>query len=266
MILDPVSQTARWTAAARARESSRPDRLFDDPWAARLAASGGFVFLDLTSPDGHNPYIAVRTRWLDDALASAHRQVVLVAAGLDTRAWRLDWPPGTVVVELDRDEVFREKARVLGGVAPRCVRREVAVELDGAWEPALLAAGFDPTAPTTWVVEGLLVYLDESSAPALLGRLAALSAAGSVVQFDLPARSFLAHPLSAPVRARLAELGAPWRYGTSDPEGLATGAGWAHPVVIRPGDPGAHHGRWPHPVAPRGLVPMENYFVRAVRG
>src|SRR4051794_27129394 len=105
--MEAVSYTAQWTAAARALETERTDRLFEDPFARRLAGEVGFTLLDRYAGAGTVPFLAVRTKYLDGvAVQTAQRtsgcQVVLVAAGMDARAWRLDWPKGTVLYELDR--------------------------------------------------------------------------------------------------------------------------------------------------------------------
>src|SRR5215831_9736049 len=139
-ITDPISRTARLTAAARARESRRPDRLFDDPLAEALAGSEGFAFMErfesaarpaASVPAGNdNPYIAIRSRFFDDFLTGAvasegaPRQIVLVAAGLDTRAFRLEWPAGTKLYELDRPELLEAKQEILdrARATPRCPR------------------------------------------------------------------------------------------------------------------------------------------------
>jgi hypothetical protein len=110
--------------------------------------------------------------------ASTAPQVVLLGAGLDSRAWRLDWPAGTTVWELDRPEVLDVKAAVVTG-PPACDRRPVAVDLLDDWPAALAAAGHDPAVPTTWVAEGLLVYFDDAGVDRLLRRVTALSPAGS---------------------------------------------------------------------------------------
>src|SRR5215207_4963102 len=128
--MDSVGLTSRWVAAARARESDRLDRLFDDPLAAALAGSEGFAWLDQmerAQPWGQPAlYVVVRTRFFDDFLLHASwctgaRQVVLLAAGMDARAFRLDWPPGTRLYELDRPEVIDAKDEIIAdaGARPR---------------------------------------------------------------------------------------------------------------------------------------------------
>jgi methyltransferase (TIGR00027 family) len=115
---NPVAPTSRWMAAARARESERADRLFCDPLAAALAGPEGFAWLErmefAAQSDGPGLYPVIRTRFFDDFLLDACRrlevrQVVLAAAGLDTRAFRLNWPPGTRLFEMDLPEVLDAK-------------------------------------------------------------------------------------------------------------------------------------------------------------
>ncbi len=151
--MDPVAQTSRWMAAARARESERPDRLFDDPLAATLAGTEGFFWLDRMEPTGGfgGPalYVVVHTRFFDDFLLYACwgagvRQIVLMAAGMDARAFRLDWPAGTRLYELDRPQVLAAKDDVLArvGAQPACERRTVGADLGRpscrrrSWRPA----------------------------------------------------------------------------------------------------------------------------------
>jgi hypothetical protein len=119
------ARTANWIAAARARESARSDRLFHDPWAAELAGPPGVD--QLAGPE--NPFLPVRTRFFDDLLeetATWAAQVVLLGAGFDTRAYRLNLPADATVFELDRAEVFAAKEGVLATAESRCHRRTVA--------------------------------------------------------------------------------------------------------------------------------------------
>jgi len=128
--MDPVALTARWVAAVRARESGRADRPFDDPLAGPLAGAQGFAMLDGAPQQiRDNPYVPIRVRYFDDwalRVTGEHgvRQVVLVAAGLDTRAFRLDWPAGVSLWELDRPELLAEKEAALAEAAarPACER------------------------------------------------------------------------------------------------------------------------------------------------
>ncbi|WP_211240841.1 SAM-dependent methyltransferase [Hamadaea tsunoensis] len=196
-----VSQTAIGVAMVRAYESSRPDRLFDDPYARDFVRAAPREFVERRRADVDHaqgvPSLAVvvgfsaiiRTRYFDDYLLAAARdtdQVVLLAAGLDTRAYRLDWPPGVRLFEVDLPQILAFKARVLGekGATPRCERREVAADLRFDWATALTAAGFDPARPTAWLVEGLLIYLTHEEAAALLTTVGGLSADGSRLAFE----------------------------------------------------------------------------------
>ncbi|HKN98625.1 MAG TPA: SAM-dependent methyltransferase [Pseudonocardiaceae bacterium] len=261
--LDPVALTGRLTAALRARESARDDRLFDDPFAATLA---GDIGRRLLADFGDNDTIAVRTRFFDDALTgTGPRQVVIVAAGMDTRAYRLAFPAGATVFELDRPEVLALKDRLLSG--NRCAVRRVAVGVDLAadWPTPLVAAGFDPAAPTRWLVEGVAQYLAESDVLGLLDHVTALSAAGSELLIDVVGQSLLDSPAMRPMLDRFAGHDAPWRFGTDQPEQLLTGRGW-QPTVTLISTVGNRLGRWPYPEAPRGTPGVgQGYFVRATR-
>jgi methyltransferase (TIGR00027 family) len=193
-----VGATATAVAASRAMASKGPDPLLDDPFAEPLVRAVGldpFVrMLDgesLGTGDGTlnlqamNEQITVRTRFFDDFFISAAEagihQAVILAAGLDTRAYRLKWPAGTVVYEVDQPEVIEFKTTTLAGLnaEPASVRRTVAVDLRDDWPAALKAAGFDPTAPTAWIAEGLLIYLPPEAQDRLFDNITELSAPGS---------------------------------------------------------------------------------------
>jgi len=184
--LSSLGQTALEVAVVRARESERPDRLFDDPYAAAFAAElapGAAAASDSDPAQAALAFqVAIRTRFFDDYLLEACdrgcRQVVLLAAGLDTRAFRLQWPSGTRLFELDLPDVIEAKDAVLaaqGAVAP-CERHALPVDLRDDWPAALRAAGFDPSQPTAWLAEGLLIYLGADEAAALLQAIGGLSA------------------------------------------------------------------------------------------
>lgn len=228
-IFDPVAGTSLVTAAQRARESARDDALFHDPLAAALAGPAGTARLDAF---GDVPAIPVRTRFFDDAIGGAvgdggPRQLVIVAAGMDTRAYRLRLPADVTLYELDRPELLAHKERLLGGVAPTCRRTAVGADLAAAgWEEALADAGFRADLPTCWLVEGLTQYLEESDVLTLLDRISALSAPGSRLLADFVAGAMLAAPETRPVLDLMATWGSPWRYGTDDPTTLLAERGW----------------------------------------
>jgi methyltransferase (TIGR00027 family) len=141
--------TARWTAGAHARESRREERLFNDRWADLLAGREGEEWVEHRSAD-HGLSTIVRTCFFDDFLQRvtgqhAIRQVVLLAAGLDTRAFRLTWPEHTRLFELDQPQVLKDKEQVLtaAGAQPTCKRKTIEVDLTGPWREKLLKAGFN---------------------------------------------------------------------------------------------------------------------------
>ncbi|MEE1783107.1 SAM-dependent methyltransferase [Streptomyces sp. SP17BM10] len=189
--LSPVSRTALSVARVRAYESARPDALFVDPYATAFITAAG------VEPAGSRPdpsalakglvvHGILRTRFYDDRLLAAAadgaEQVVLLAAGLDTRAYRLDWPAGTRVFELDLDPVLAFKQKVLDDVGAEPVGRRTALSadlLDPHWPELLVAAGFDPSRRSVWLAEGLLVYFTAEEAAGLFTAVAALAAPGS---------------------------------------------------------------------------------------
>jgi methyltransferase (TIGR00027 family) len=193
-----VGATATAVAASRAIASQGPDSLLDDPWADRLVRAVGLEALiklvDGRIEDNDDPLlnrramseqIAVRTRFFDDffiqATAAGIGQAVILASGLDTRAYRLPWPAGTAVFEIDQQEVIDFKTRTLDGLGatPAAQRRTVAIDLRDDWPAALVAAGLDVEKPTAWSAEGLLVYLPPEAQDRLFDNIADLSAPGS---------------------------------------------------------------------------------------
>ncbi len=164
-----LGNTAYWTAAVRAQESERADRLFSDPWAKALAGEVGAAWMAGRTPESVAP-IVLRTRYLDDFLLRIAKnenvnQVVMLAAGLDTRAYRLAWPAGMRSFELDQENVLGYKAHVLGmaGAKPAGELHSLGVDLTGDWQAALLRSGFDPAQPAIWMLEGFLFYISNES-------------------------------------------------------------------------------------------------------
>ncbi|MTE22438.1 SAM-dependent methyltransferase [Streptomyces sp. TRM43335] len=225
-------------AALRAKENDRPDRLFEDPYAGRfLAAAGvdpakwsvgpatGTGFLELVADQ-----VAVRTRFLDESLLDAAGgpcgQVVLLASGMDARPYRLDWPIGTRVFELDFADVlgFKRHALVGSGAVPRCEHVEVAADLREDWPQALREAGFQPDVPTAWLVEGILYGLPQEAADLLLERVTELSAPGSELAGDHIEDSDVLRAARGAISPELVEL---WRGGpTGDLDTWLEGHGW----------------------------------------
>jgi methyltransferase (TIGR00027 family) len=194
-----VGTTATMVAAARALASREDDPLVDDPFAASLVRAVGIDFFTrLVDGEIELPHaddgagarfmagvIAVRTRFFDDffidAGAAGIRQAVILASGLDSRAYRLPWPDGTTVYEIDQPQVIEFKTRTLAelGAAPSADRRTVSIDLREDWPAALRHSGFDDTQPTAWSAEGLLVYLPPEAQDRLFDNITALSAPGS---------------------------------------------------------------------------------------
>jgi methyltransferase (TIGR00027 family) len=199
-------------AAARARESERADRLFYDPLAAALAGPEGFAWLErmesAARSDGPGLYPVIRTRFFDDFLMDScsrlgMRQVVLAAAGLDTRAFRLNWPPGTHLFEMDLPEVLDAKEEVIeaAGAEASCERHTVRVDLrEATWPEALLASGYRPERPSVWIIEGLLYYLIRAAVHGLLETVGSLTVAGSLLGLDVMNRGLFFSPAAWPSR------------------------------------------------------------------
>jgi methyltransferase (TIGR00027 family) len=201
-IEEGVGLTALMVAAARAIETGRPDALARDEYAAHFVRAAparahwpvrpqDVPGLDADPLWGRlGRYFALRTRVFDDHLLrraqAGTRQVVLLGAGLDTRAYRLDWPAGSTVYELDRPGVLAFKQRTLDALAarPRARRVTIPTDLRLDWTAALLAAGFDPAAPTAWLAEGLLLYLPPAAERHLVRTVHDHSAPGSALAWE----------------------------------------------------------------------------------
>ncbi|OBB26928.1 SAM-dependent methyltransferase [Mycolicibacterium peregrinum] len=202
-IATSVGSTAVMVAAARAGETGRENPLIRDPYAAILVAGAGTGFWEtlldqdvaakIAEVDDEaakifehmGSYQAVRTHFFDayftEAANAGIRQIVILASGLDSRAYRLEWPAGTTVFEIDQPKVLEYKAETLAahGAQPSAQRREVAIDLRQYWPKALREAGFDDSQPTAWLAEGLLMYLPADAQDRLFELVTELSAPGS---------------------------------------------------------------------------------------
>lgn len=191
-----VGATATLVAAARAVANRAGHPLVTDPFAEPLVRAVGIdAFtrvldgeIDISDQAGAElliDVVAVRTRFFDDFFTEAAqagiRQAVILAAGLDSRSYRLPWPSGMAVFEIDQPAVIDFKSRVLAdlGEAPRADQRAVGVDLRDDWPDALRKSGFDATAPTAWIAEGLLIYLPPDAQERLIADISRLSAPGS---------------------------------------------------------------------------------------
>lgn len=196
-----VGATATGVAVGRALASRAANPLINDPFAEPLVRAVGVDFFTRLATGELNPaevddngewgmqrmrdMMAVRTRFFDDFFVKATnggiRQAVILASGLDARAYRLPWPAGTTVYEIDQPAVIEFKTTTLAelGAAPTADRRSVAIDLRHDWPAALRGAGLDPTQPTAWSAEGLMPFLPPEAQDALLDNVTMLSAAGS---------------------------------------------------------------------------------------
>ncbi len=198
-----VGATATMVATGRAMATKDPRGLINDPFAELLVRAVGVDFftkmmdgeLDLAAIENATPVrmqsmidgMAVRTKYFDDyflnATAAGVRQVVILASGLDSRAYRLPWPAETVVYEIDQPQVIEFKTTTLAdaGAQPTATRRTIEIDLRQDWPAALCAAGFDTSTPTAWLAEGLLIYLPPEAQDRLFDNITALSAPGSTI-------------------------------------------------------------------------------------
>jgi methyltransferase (TIGR00027 family) len=198
-----VGATATMVAAGRAMATKDPRGLINDPFAEPLVRAVGVDFftkmmdgeLDLDAIENASPErvqalidgMAVRTKYFDDyfinATGTGVRQVVILASGLDSRAYRLPWPAGTVVYEIDQPQVIEFKTTTLAdvGAEPTATRRTIPIDLRADWPTALKAAGLDTTAPTAWLAEGLLIYLPPEAQDRLFDNITELSMPGSTI-------------------------------------------------------------------------------------
>ncbi len=259
-----LASTAYWTAAVRALESARPDRLFYD-----LAGEPGRSWIEQRTPESVIPII-LRTRFFDDFLErtthqASVRQVILVGAGLDTRAYRLKWPPGTRLFELDQPGLLSYKDQVLlaAGAHPACQRQAVGADLTQPWQEKLLQHGFDPLQPTLWLLEGFLFYLSNADLESVLEQVTRLAAAGSWAGFDVVNSLVFSSPFTAKWVDMQARAGAPWIGWLDDPRGFLAERGW-RVSLSQAGASEANFGRWNLPVIPTELPGMpHNWYVTA---
>lgn len=265
-----LGQTARWTAAARARESARADALLIDPWAEGLAGEVGMAWMAGRPPDSTLP-IVLRTRYFDDYLqqvaAEGVRQFVLLAAGLDTRAYRLNWPKTTTIYEVDQAAVtaYKEAALAKVGAAPRCDRRIVGADLTEPWRAKLLEAGFAEAQPACFLLEGFLFYLPSAELERILDEVATWAAPGSRIGCDVVNSPMLTSSYTKPWLDMQAAAGAPWLGTLDDPPGFLGARGW-DVRLTQAGQPDANHGRWNLPVLPTTLPGApHNWFVTGVK-
>jgi methyltransferase (TIGR00027 family) len=255
-IADFVSFSAELMAAIRVWESDRPQALFKDPFARQFVSPFALQLVAEREQqqDGLLDLLALRTRFFDDFLLAATaevKQVVILAAGLDARAFRLPLSSGIQLYELDQAQVIAGKQRLLGDAVPCCHRHAIAADLTQPWLPKLLESGYQPTAPSAWMMEGLLMYLTEGEVRELLQTLWQAAAPGSWCAADL----------LNPAALESDDPAAPyWRSGFDVPEEIFTAIGWQIADVIQPQDFGLKFNRPTYPVPPREVPGVPRSF------
>lgn len=281
-IFEGVPATALAVAHARAVETASPFPLFSDPYAEFFLAEARWSPPD--RGDSAEPATSalraiaighvVRTRFLDDfvlsACASGCTQVVLLGAGLDTRAFRLHWPPGTRLFELDVADMLAFKAKVLTdhGAVPACERVMLAADLAGEdWPSSLSAAGLRAGEPTVWIIEGLLTYFTQDHNDRLLTTLHDMSAPGSALALTLRARGDELDRQATLVDpgTRLSSVAGLWKsIAPADPARWLAGLGW-HAEVFTHAGKAREFGR-PIPTGTDGRPLASGYVISARRG
>ena len=288
-----LANTAMWMAAVRGRESDREDRLFNDPWATELAGDVGEKWITDRSPESVLP-IVLRVRYFDDYLLRITtdfgiRQVVFVGAGLDTRAWRLDWVDGVKIFEVDQLPVLQYKNDFMQSrqLSPRCERTCVGENIlntrgepvlqrlprlksalgifrrdniHNTWGKAVLDAGFDSSKPSLWLLEGFLFYLSQESIIRVLDEVSSLAAEGSWLGFDIINSVVLTSPYTKPWLDMQASLGAPWIGTLDEPVKFLAERGWIASMT-QGGHPGVNFGRWVLPVYPVDYPGMPHHWL-----
>jgi methyltransferase (TIGR00027 family) len=263
--MNEIEKTSLWVAGIRAIETERENPLFQDLFARQLV--GEDYLSDLRRNIANEPHmppaIEVRTRWIDDEiiLAAQHgvHQVIILAAGMDARAYRLPWPENTKLYEIDHPDVLENKQAKLTNLSPRCTRYPLSIDLREDWPTVLQENDFLIDKPSVWLVEGLLCYLEPQHVTNLFSQIDKLSTRGSVALYDVVGRSML-QSHNAKMLHALAR-----QFGTDEPETLLTPHGWhvkAHTIA----EMGHKFKRWPFPLHPRGTPGIPQSFVaRAVK-
>ena len=269
----PLMLAARLMAANRAVEATRRDPLYRDPFAHELAGEDGWAAWHAVRQAswpgyavGPDPYLTIITRFFDDALIGAVRtaamtQVVIVGAGMDTRAFRLEWPTGVRLFEVDTADVFEHKERVLRqlGAQPLCRRQVMVTRTHGSLKSALRCSDFDPTHKTAFLIERPQ-YLRPQAADRLLRELTALASDGSWVGLSLLSDATVRSNFMQPLLRKLEAVGLPpWRFGVDDPEAWLSAYGWSARGVVA-GAPEVSYNRWPYAYIPRGTPALPRGF------
>lgn len=265
--MDSIAKTSLLTAAMRAVETERKGQgqLFQDPYAATLAGDDGFLILKKAiEASGDQPAIAIRTAFIDDqikkAVANHYEQFVFLAAGMDTRAYRMDLSSSICIFEIDRPEVIAYKKKKLNEINTTCQLISISTDLNHNWIDLLISSGFQKNKKTFWLVEGLVMYLEEDQVNKLFDQMNMLSKPNDTLVLDILSQTLLQAPHMKNQLQFLADMGAPWKFGTDYPENFFAKWGW-NCTLSQPAEFAPH--RWPFPLVPRHIpnVPRGFYLV-----
>ncbi len=271
MFKEGPANTALLTAAARALEDERPDRLFADPYSKLLAGKEGLKLLEEFN-EAFTLVEAIRTRFFDDAIAQAIKdgikQFVVLGAGLDTRPYRLEFPGGALWVEVDFASVLEYKRRVLKDIKANVKIADVGsdlTELDV--ERDLVPKGFKPEEQSAWIAEGLIAYLDDQQVENLISLISNASSRGSRLVATCPNKAIMKKDESTRQRNDfMKRINASWVFsGTDNPEELFGKYGYKINAVFL-GHREAHYGILPWPAVED--LPKDHakeWFIRGVK-
>ena len=264
---------ARLMAANRAVETTRRHPLYRDPLAGDLAGDDGWAALHAMQrslwpgfASGPDPFLTILTRFFDDALVDAVRtaaitQVVIVGAGMDTRAFRLEWPAGVRLFEVDIADVFACKEPILRrlGAPAHCERHTLVTRSHGSMRRALRRSHFDPTRKAAFLIERLQ-YMRPERANRVIRELTSLARAGSWIGLAIVTSQTVRSDFMQPFLRKLEAAGLPpWIFGVDDPEAWLAEYGWDARSVVA-GAPDASYGRWPYVYIPRGTPAIPRGF------
>ncbi len=252
-----VSFTAKVMAACRALETQRPDALFIEPFAEQLAGADAIQAAIPAVKEYEQqgrPFVSVRTRFFDDFLMNCShniRQVVLLGAGLDTRAFRLNWEAGTHFYEIDCPELLHYKDSVLEGIQPQCDRHSICADLtDSRWSQLLLEQGYQPSERSIWLLEGFLYYLNSTEVHNLLTEIKNMAIAGSWFGADM---------INSSVLNGSDDWAKYWQSSCEHPESFLANYGW-QASAIQPGEEGAAFGRFTYQFPNRSVPEAPHIF------
>jgi methyltransferase (TIGR00027 family) len=272
---DRVSLSSQYMAAARAIEHRRKERLFSDPLAEKLAGQKIMSQILPQMPkyeERGKPVIAVRTRFFDDFLmssASHIRQIVILGAGMDTRAFRLPLHHDTCLYEIDRPEVMQLKESFLISNPANCHREFIPIDIKQFCSENLIKKGFQPSSTSVWLLEGLLYYLNEADVRALFKTISDLTCQGSMLGADLingkmrqwnnNLGSYWQKDLDETEKF-FARLGQCWQSDVDEPEKFFAQLGWQSSVV-QYGEESANYGRFNYTPPPREVPDIARGFL-----